>query len=351
MFKPIVLFVACLAMAGCSSIPSVQKGQSLAEYLDSVNFSGSVLVSRNNEIIHAAGYGFANAELKVSNTPDTQFYIASLTKQFTSLAIMQLQEKGLLDINDPVEKYLPEFPNGSKITIKHLLTHSAGLYDFTDDWNGLKQLNLSAQDVVDRFKDKDLNFEPGSKVRYSSSGYVLAGQIIEAVSSMSYAHYIESQIFNPLNMSHSSYGYSMDDGLVKAIGYKNGVPQESVNMSLPYAAGSLSSSVSDFYLWDQALYSSSLINERSLQEIYPSDRSALGIGFGTGKFKVVMGLGWGIYETDFDPEYSHAGNVDGFSTVVSRYPNQKAMIVILSNQDRFDVFTLKNRIARSVQHL
>jgi len=348
MSKPIVLLIACLLIAGCSSIPPAQKGQSLTEYLDSVNFSGSILVSRNNEIIHSAGYGFANNELKVPNTPDTQFYIASLTKQFTSLAIMQLQERGLLNINDSIEKYFPEFPNNSKITIRHLLTHSAGLHDFTDNWDEIKQLDLSAQDIVDRFKDKELDFEPGSKVRYSSSGYILAGQIIEKVSGMDYADYVESQIFKPLNMSHSSYGYSNGNSLNKAIGYRKSIPQKAVNVPLTYASGALASSVTDFYIWDQSLYSSSLVNKNSQQEIYPEDRSALGLGLGTGKFKVVMGLGWGIYETDFGPEYSHTGNVDGFSTVVSRYPNQKAMIVILSNQDRFDVFTLKNRIAKLV---
>ena len=348
MFRPVVLFIACLLIAGCSSIPSVQEGQSLSDYLDSVSFSGSILVSRNNEIIHSAGYGFANNELKVPNTPDTQFYIASLTKQFTSLAIMQLQEQGLLSINDSIDKFFPNFPNGSRITIKHLLTHAAGLHDFTDNWDDIKQSNLSTQDIVDRFKDKKLDFEPGSKVRYSSSGYILAGQIIEKVSGMAYADYVESKIFKPLNMTHSSYGYSNDNSPNRSLGYKKGIPQKSVNISLTYAAGALASSVTDFYLWDQSLYSSSLVNKHSQQEIYPEDRSAPGLGLGTGKFKVVMGLGWGIYETDFGPEYSHTGNVDGFSTIISRYPNQKAMIVILSNQDRFDVFTLKNRIAKLV---
>ena len=348
MFKTIVLFAACLLMGACSSIPSVQKGQSLSEYLDSVNFSGSILVSQNSEIIHSAGYGFANNELKVANTPDTQFYIASLTKQFTSLAVIQLQERGILHINDSIDKFFPGFPNGSKITIRQLLTHASGLHDFTDDWDEIKQLNLSTQDIVDRVKDMKLDFEPGSKVSYSSSGYILAGQIIEKVSGMAYADYLESEIFKPLNMSHSSYGYFKGNSLNKAIGYKNNISQKSVNVPLTYAAGALASSVTDFYLWNQSFYSSSLVNESSQREIYPEDRSAPGLGFGTGKFKVVMGLGWGVYETDLGPEYSHTGNIDGFSTVISRYPSQKAMIVILSNQDRFDVFTLKNKIAKLV---
>ena len=140
-------------------------------------------------------------------------------------------------------------------------------------------------------------------------------------------------------MHNSGYGDA------KVVGYKSNVPQKLVNMHIPYAAGSLTSSVSDFHLWDQSFYELTLIDDNSLKEIYPKNRNALGAGFGTGKFKVVMGLGWGIYETDFGPEYSHAGNVDGFSTIVSRYPSQKAMIVILSNQDGFDVYALKNRVA------
>lgn len=334
-----------LLLVSCSSLPSVQKGQSLADYLDAIGFSGSVLVSLDGKVIHSAGYGFADREQQILNAPDTQFYIASLTKQFTALAIMQLQEQGLLNVEDPVTKYLPDFHNGSEITIKHLLTHSAGLYDFTDEWNKIKESNVSTLELVDMFKDKPLEFEPGSKVKYSSSGYILAGLIIEKVSGMSYADYIESQIFKPLNMEHSAYGQVSASNLVKAVGYKNNTPQKSINMSIPYAAGSLVSSVTDFYLWDQSFYNLSLVSKSSLQEIYPDDRNLLGIGFGEGKFKVVMGLGWGVYETQFGPEYSHTGNVDGYSTVVSRYPNQKAMIVVLSNQDRFDVFSLKNKIA------
>ena len=348
MLKFLFLFIVSLLAGACSSIPSVKNGQSLSEYLNTVEFSGAILVSHNNEIIHSAGYGFANHDLGILNTPDTQFYIASLTKQFTSLAIIQLHEQGLLNINEPIDRYFPNFPNSSKITIKQLLTHTSGLHDFTNDWDDIKLLNLSAQDLVDRIRNMEINFEPGSKVSYSSSGYILAGKIIEKVSGMAYRDYVESQIFSPLEMSHSSYGYSSGNSPNQAIGYIKYVPQQSVNVPMTYAAGALASSVTDFYLWDQSFYNSSLINESSQRLIYPEDRSAPGLGFGTGKFKVVMGLGWGVYKSDFGLEFSHTGNIDGFSTVVSRFPSHNALIVILSNQDRFDVFTLKNNIAKLV---
>ena len=347
MFKVKALLVsfACLLIVGCSSLPAVKKGQSLDQYLDSVNFSGAVLVSYQGEIVHAAGYGFANRERKIRNTPETPFYIASLTKQFTALAILQLQERQQLHLDDPIAHYLPDYPEGEKITIRQLLNHSAGLYDFTDQWDEIKRSNMSTQDIIDLFKEQPLEFEPGTDIRYSSSGYILAGRIIEVVSGKRYEDYVASEMFLPLNMVQSGYGDADLKPSEIAMGYVDGEPQTQVNMSLPYAAGSLVSSVADFYLWDQALRNRTLFNSDSLQEIYPADRNAPGLGFGSGKFNVVMGLGWGVYETEYGPEYSHTGNVDGFSTVVSRYPEQNAMIVILSNQDRFDVFTLKNRIA------
>ncbi|MCU7934549.1 MAG: beta-lactamase family protein [Candidatus Thiodiazotropha sp. (ex Dulcina madagascariensis)] len=348
MKKYIALCFTCIFLVSCSSIPSVKNGQSLQGYLDSISFSGSVLVSKEGKIIHSAGYGFSDKNLKTSNTPNTQFYIASLTKQFTAMAIMQLQENEKLNINDPIAQYLPNFPNGSLITIKQLLNHSSGLYDFTDKWEEIKTLNISTQNIVDMFKNEPLRFKPGSKVSYSSSGYILAGLLIEKVSGTSYSNYIETHIFKPLKMSSSSYGYSNKMKTSKAIGYKDSVPQQSVNMSIPFSAGGLASSVFDFYLWDRSFYDLSLIGKDSLDYMFPSDRSALGAGFGTGKFKVVMGLGWGIYETDFGAEYSHVGNVDGFSTVVSRYPDEKLLIVILSNEDRFNVLSLKNAIAKYV---
>ncbi len=342
MYKIIALVLFGIIFAGCSSIPAVKKGQSLDEYLTNISFSGSVLVVQDGNISHKKGYGFANIDRKTPNTTKTQYLIGSLSKQFTALAIMQLQEQDLLHLDDKISKYLSGFPNGSKISIKNLLNHSSGLPDYIDDWDKIKYQELTPDQLIDLFKNKSLRFEPGSKVRYSSSGYVVAGKIIEQVSGLKYSEYIEKNIFSPLAMVHSAYGLSEN----YAIGYKNNQPQEKVNMSIPYSAGALSSSVLDLYLWDQSFYEFSLVGKESLASIFPSDRHALGRGFGSGKYKMVSGLGWFIYDTNYGPEYSHAGHIDGYSSFIARYPSKRALIVILSNEDQYDVFALNNKIVK-----
>ena len=344
MKKLIALFALCISIIGCSSIPSIKQGQSLDEYLSSIPFSGSVLVARDRKILHAKGYGFANIDLKTPVTTETQFLIGSLGKQFTALAVMQLQEQGMLHLDDPISKYLEDFPNGSKITIRNLLMHSAGLPDYINDWSNIKYQELSPDQLIDLFKNKPLRFTPGSKVEYSSSGYVVAGKIIEKISGLTYSEYIEKHIFLPLGMRQSAYGLNKN----YAFGYKDKRPQKIVNLSIPYAAGALSSSVSDLYLWDQSFYDLALLTPKSISSIFPSDRDALGWGFGMGKYKVVAGLGWVIYETTYGPEYSHQGKIDGYSSVIARFPNQRALIVILSNEDQYDVWTLKNQIAKVI---
>ena len=348
MFKLIICCFIICTLISCSSIPSIKKGQSLPEFLTEASFSGSVLVVRDGEIIHRNGYGFANLEQQIPNTPDTQFLIASLTKQFTALAIMQLQEQGKLNVEDTVDTYLPDFPSGSKIQIKHLLNHSSGIYNFTDQWKKIRHSNLSLDELLLTFKDKSLEFEPGSKVKYSNSGYIIAGLIIEALSDQSYSEYITHNIFKPLGMNNSSYGLLENSTSSIAVGYNDEQVLDLTNLTNTYAAGAMRSSVNDLYLWGTSFDTTPLINENSLLTIFPINRKGLGLGFGSGRFKVVMGLGWFFYETDYGLEYSHGGHIDGFSSVIARYPKHNALIIILSNKDQYDIWTLKDRVAELV---
>jgi CubicO group peptidase (beta-lactamase class C family) len=348
MFK---LFICCLisfTLIGCSSIPSIKNGQSLNEFLTDASFSGSVLVVRDGKIVHRNGYGFANSEQKTPNTPDTQYLIGSVTKQFTALAIMQLQEQELLNIEDTVDTYLPDFPNGSKIKIKHLLTHSSGIYNFTDQWDEISYSNLPLDELLLTFRDKSLIFEPGSKVSYSNSGYVVAGLIIETLSGKSYSEYIHENIFEPLGMNDSGYGLSEKFTANTAIGYRKEHALDLANLTDTYAAGAIRATINDLYLWGSSFDSDPLVNKDSLSAIFPTDRSGIGLGFGTGRFKVVMGFGWFFYETELGPEYSHGGHIEGFSSVIARYPEDNSLIIILSNKDQYDIWTLKNRVAELV---
>ncbi len=348
MFKLLIYCVICYSLMSCSSIPSIKKGQSLQEFIMDASFSGSILVAREGKIIHRNGYGFANYEQQILNTPDTQFLIASLTKQFTALAILQLQEQGMLNIEDTVDTYLPDFPNGSKIRIKQLLNHSSGIYNFTDQWKQIRYSNLSLNELQLTFNHKPLEFEPGSEVKYSNSGYILAGLIIEVLSGQPYSEYITHNIFEPLGMNNSGFGLLENPTSNIAVGYNDEQVLDLTNLTNTYAAGAISSSVNDLYLWGTSFDEKPLINKNNLLTIFPINRKGLGLGFGSGRFKVVMGLGWFFYESDYGPEYSHGGHIDGFSSVIARYPKQNALIIILSNKDQYDIWTLKDRVAELV---
>jgi len=344
MLRKLLLCVGCVIIAGCSAIPSVQEGQSLAEYLDTAELSGSVLVVRDGAIIHNQGYGFADRDRQRANDADTRYLIGSVTKQFTALAMMQLQEKGLLHLDDPVSKYLPDYPDGNEISIRNLLMHSAGLYNFTDDWDRIKYAGLSPDQVIEQFREIPPEFEPGTRVKYSNSGYMLAGKILEAVTGTRYADYMQTHVFQPLGMNNSAYG--LTPGKNTAVGYIDDKGVDLKPLTDTHAAGALSASANDMYLWGRSFDEHPLVNPHSLAEIFPTDREGLGIGLGSGRFKVVMGLGWFFYETDYGPEYAHGGHIEGFSSVIARYPEQNGFIIVLSNRDQYDAWTLKDRIAR-----
>jgi len=169
-------------------------------YLKIGNFSGSILIAKEGRILLSKGYGMANLEHDVPNAPQTIFRLGSVTKQFTSMAIMQLREKGRLDVDDPIAKYLPTYPNGEEITIHHLLTHTSGIPDFGEfpDLQKTIMIPSPVEKTIQRFKDKPLEFTPGEKFKYSNSGYILLGYIIEKVCGTSYEEFLKENVFQPL---------------------------------------------------------------------------------------------------------------------------------------------------------
>jgi len=171
-------------------------------------FSGSVLLARDGQPIVSRGYGLANIENDVSNTPQTVFRLGSVTKQFTAMAILLLQERGKLSVNDPICKYLADCPQTwQPITIKNLLTHTAGIPNYTDfpDFTKTAAAETTTAELITRFRDKPLQFALGEKFAYSNSGYYLLGAIIERVSGKSYPDFLQENIFAPLGMKHTGY--------------------------------------------------------------------------------------------------------------------------------------------------
>jgi len=289
-------------------------------------FSGSVLIAKDGKIILCKGYGMANYEHGVPNTPQTKFRLGSITKQFTAMAIMQLQEKGLLNINDTVYKYIPDYPNGDKITIHHLLTHTAGIPNVArfPKYKKKKIKPHTSEELVARFKDEPLDFEPGEKHRYSNSGYMLLGYIIEKASGKTYEDFLKENIFAPLGMHNS--GYDKAGPIIKnrASGYEWGDYDKLENasyihMSFSAGAGALYATLGDLYLWDQALYTEKLCTKELLEKAFTSIK-----GYN-------YGYGWRIKEQDRRKLVFHPGAIDGFSNFIGRYINDRVSIILLNN--------------------
>ncbi len=298
----------------------------LAEQTASGRFSGAVLVAREGRILLEKGYGLADRERAVPNTPQTRFHIASLTKQFTAMAILQLQERGKLRVTDRISRYLPGCPSAWRdITIEHLLTHTSGLVDYfnLDAVRGLLARPVTPAEIVALFRDQPLQCEAGSNYCYSNSGYVLLGQIVERASGQSYATWIGSNILSPLGMAHTTYGPPAPP-LACAVGYETAWTRApDADLSLGYSAGGLSSTVEDLYLWDQALYTTRLCSRASLDAMFTSHAMA-------GE-KVGCGYGWFIRDVSGRRRISHTGLLYGHSAIIARFPDERVTIIMLSN--------------------
>src|SRR5579863_7465067 len=196
-----------LAAAGLAQDVS-RMDQVVQSYVADKKFMGSVLVARGDEVLLSKGYGSANLEWNIPNSPATKFRLGSITKQFTAASILLLEERGKLKTDDPVKKYMPDAPAAwDKITIFNLLTHTSGIPSFTSfpDYRSTEGTTTTPKALVDRFRDKPLEFQPGEKWNYSNSGYVLLGYLLEKVSGQSYADFVTENILKPVGMKDSGY--------------------------------------------------------------------------------------------------------------------------------------------------
>jgi len=285
-------------------------------------FSGSVLIARNGKVLVRKGYGEADRKRHGGNTAQTKFRLGSLTKQFTAMAILILQAQDKLNVHDRICIHLPNCPTSwQAITIHQLLTHTSGIPDFArfPDYQSTMALPSSPTETIARFKEKPLDFQPGKKFSYSNSGYVVLGAIVEQASGKSYEAFLKDHIFVPLQMVNSGYDHNKGD---LAVGYRGQTDvADFIDMSIPYAAGGLYSTVEDLYRWDQALYTNKLIPKSLRDKMFTSFG-----GFG-------YGYGWGIGKAGDRSVASHIGGVQGFTSSITRYSNDKVVIIVLSNQE------------------
>lgn len=292
------------------------------------NFSGNVLVAVDGKPIFKKSYGYANIELNVKNNFETKFRIGSVTKQFTAMAIMILHEQGKLNVDDKLSKYISDIPKiWEDITIHQLLTHTSGIMHSWSlkEFRESQSLHTNIQDVIEMFKDQPLIGIPGDTFNYSGTGYFILSSLIEKVSGKTYEDFLKNEIFNKIEMVNS--GSDRPKKIIdnRASGY---VTDSIKTYNAPYifmpiltGGGDLYSTLDDFLKWDQSLYNNLLITKESKEKMFKPELNN-------------YAYGWKVIKNDTLYVTEHTGGVPGFASKISRFPNDKLLIVIFSNNRR-----------------
>jgi CubicO group peptidase (beta-lactamase class C family) len=306
-------------------------------YVDARGFQGAVLVADRGEVIFEKGYGLANVELNVPNTPDTKFRVGSLTKQFTAMLVLQLAAEGKLKLDARLSEYVPEYPaaSGDRITIHHLLTHQSGIPNYTTpDFIAKRSREFFRPvDLAKVFWDKPLNFEPGTQWRYSNSGYHVLGLVIERVTGKSYEQALGERILEPLGMRDTGYDHTEAVLPRRAAGYTktpDGLENAAFgDMSIPYSAGGMYSTVQDLRKWDRALYTEKLLSRKYLDLMFePAAKLGEDRAYGYGWMLSVWTLPGSKRQLR---AIEHFGGINGFSSMIARLPEDRGLIVALAN--------------------
>jgi len=304
----------------------------LNQYFEYRLFNGTALVAVDGDVIISKGYGFANLEWDIPNTPDTKFRIGSISKQFTATIIMQLVEEGKIKLDGKITDYLPDYrkETGDKVTIHHLLTHSSGIASYTslpNVWSDSLRNHYDQEYFIENFHSGDLEFDPGTEFSYNNTGYYLLAIIAEKVTGKDFGKLLKERIFDPAGMENTG---SEDDEFViekKAFGYLkagNRYTNDSY-MYMPNAmgAGHMYSTVEDLLKWDQSLYTDKILSEESKEKMFTP-------------FLSDYGYGWGISlrsltESDSVKFISHSGGIYAFNTYFARLVDKKQTIILFNN--------------------
>ncbi len=317
-----VLFQSCYTAVTETESAKIEK---LMQYsYENGMFNGVILVSQNGKPIYKSAFGYADKNNNQMLNDSSVFYLASVSKQFTAMAIMILKEQNKLSYNDKLSSYFPEFPDyADSITIKQLLTHTSGIanhYRF-----GIYKKGLTNNEVKEALvKQEQPDFTPGDKFSYSNGGYVLLALIVEKVSGMSFHKFMETNIFKPLEMNHTLvYDESAPKIGNRAVGYNQSGALDDYEI-FTTGAGGIFSTIDDLFLWDQALYSGKLIPKITLEEAF--SRAKLNDGE-----SINYGYGWGVSEKDEQKSVHHSGGLNGYRTFIKRNLYNKSGYIILTN--------------------
>lgn len=307
----------------------------------------TVMVIRNGKVLLAKSYGLVDVEAKISSAPDSNYRLASVTKQFTAMAIMRLADAGKLSFDDPITKFFPEFPEyGRSITVRHLLNHTSGLMDYEDlipKGTTLPVVDINALRLL-QAQDKTY-FAPGTQFRYSNTGFAFLALIVERVSGQTFAAFLKKNIFQPLHMNHTlAYEPGISTVAQRAFGYspekKGGFARTDQSLtSAVLGDGGIYSSVNDLYQWDQALYTTKLVSRKTLRAAFTPGKST------RHDRDVQYGFGWYLSEYRGLKNIWHSGNTIGFSTRIERFPERKFTVIILTNRNDARLAEIPRQIA------
>ena len=315
-----------------------------SDYRTGESPGASVLVAMNGKIVFVKTYGYANLEEKIFVETKTNFRLASVTKQFTAAAVLILVQRELLNLETKLTDIFTDFPAyGNKITIKHLLTHTSGLIDYEDLIPDMATIQVKDADVLRMlYEQNSTYFVPGSKFRYSNSGYALLAVIVEKISEQGFSKFLKEYIFEPLQMNttvaheegnsvvnNRAYGYSRTDS--------GWIRKDQSLTSAVLGDGGIYSSIEDLYKWDKSLYKNMILSERMLQE--STTRSLLNDGE-----KIDYGYGWHLKTHKGNEIVYHGGSTQGFRNVIYRVPSQKFTVIILTNRNEGEPEKIADKI-------
>jgi len=288
------------------------------------------LISKNGSIIYKKAFGLANLELNVPMKTNNVLKIGSLTKQFTAISILMLMEKGKLNLDDEITKFIPDYPtNGNKITIHHLLTHTSGIKDFNKvkGLNAIAQKDLTPLEFIDFSKNEPIDFTPGEKYKYNNSGYAILGYIIEKVTGQPYANFVEEQIFNKLEMTASQYASQREVIQNRASGYQKKdsyINRMDFSLTLAYSAGGLMSTVDDMFTWQEAIKNNLLISKETTEKAFTN------YTLNNGE-PINYGYGWHIETINNIRSFEHGGAIWGFKSMGVYLPDLDIYVIGLTN--------------------
>ncbi|HUZ59950.1 MAG TPA: serine hydrolase [Hanamia sp.] len=346
MKKNLILILVLLVQHSCFAQNEAASIDTLLNAYNSLGqFNGSALVAKNGTILLNKGYGYRDAETGVLNDEHSIYQLGSVTKQFTSAVILKLQAENKLSVSDKLNKYFPDYPKGDSITIKALLTHTSGIYNYTNDENFMKNeitKPKSREQMMALFENKPLDFSPGTSWSYSNSGYSMLGYIIEKVAHTSYEQAIRNFIFSPLKMTHSGFDFTGLKSPNKTIGYfvLNGhdtARAPIVDSTISFSAGAIYSTTGDLYKWSQALENNTILTASQQNEAYMPVKNN-------------YGYGWEIDSIDGKRRLFHGGGIPGYITIISRVPADDVTIILLSNASDQTIGKISNSIYAILYH-